>query len=369
VAFLAVLMIIAVLVMLLWAGARFVLAGEDLSRFDAPPAPDAPPPTRPSAEHDEAVATIRRMQAAQQGRMSRRERTLRMRQAMDAMAEGIDFGVDIVPASAGGVPAEWVLAPGADPDRRLLYIHGGGFVMGSPKSHRAITSTLSKIAGACVLAIDYRLMPENGRLDGLEDCRTTYGWILENGPRGAGPAESLFVAGDSAGGNLTLVLVAWARDAGLRAADGVVALSPMTDATFSSPSMRTNLESDQMLGPALAGFVRLPRFVTLWVALLMSRVPPADPRLSPVRGDLSNLPPILVHASEAEVLVDDARRYVAKARAAGSPVELATWPHTLHVWHIFDQTPEARAAFEHIEAFLERRAPRTADTRTAGEAG
>jgi acetyl esterase/lipase len=355
-----VLLVLIAVVALLWAVARFHLAGEDLRRFDTPPAGSDPPPIEPSAEHFEAVELIRQMQSRSEGRMSRSERLRRMREAADAMAEGVDFGVAFTPADAAGVPAEWVRAPGADPDRRLLYIHGGAFTLGSPKSHRAITSKLSKIAGASVLAIDYRLMPEHRRLDSLADCQKAYRWVLDHGPEGAAPARALFVAGDSAGGNLTLALVAWVRDAGLRAPDGAVALSPLTDATLSSPSIRTNLESDHMLRPMLAAFARVPHAVVLWMSFLMNRVSPADPRVSPVRDDLSNLPPVLVHASEAEVLLDDARRYVNKARAAGSPVRLETWHHQLHVWHIFEQTlPEAKAAFASIEAFLDECAPRT----------
>lgn len=364
------LLVVVAIVALLWAVARFHLQGEDLSRFDTPATPGAPPPTEPSAEHFEAVELIRGMQAEGQGRMSRRERLRRMRAAADAMSDGVDFGVAFEPVDAGGVPAEWVLAPGADPDRRLLYIHGGAFTLGSPKSHRAITSKLSKIAGASVLAIDYRLMPEHRRLDSLTDCRIAYRWILDHGPQGRAPVRSLFVSGDSAGGNLTLAVIAWARDAGLRAADGAVALSPHTDTTMSSPSLRTNLDTDPMLGPMFTPFARVPRWVLLWISFLMYRVSPADPRVSPVRGDLSGLPPVLVQASEAEVLLDDARRWVAKAKAAGSPARLETWHHPIHVWHIFEQTlPEAKSAFERIAAFLESCAPRGGEARAAAAGG
>ena len=223
-----VLLVVIAVVAVLWAVARFHLAGEDLRRFDTPPAVSDPPPAEPSAEHFEAVELIRQMQARSEGRMSRSERLRRMREAADAMADGVDFGVAFTPADAAGVPGEWVRASGADPDRRLLYIHGGAFTLGSPKSHRAITSKLSKIAGASVLAIDYRLMPEHRRLDCLADCQKAYRWVVDHGPEGAAPARALFVAGDSAGGNLTLALVAWVRDAGLRPPDGAVALSPLT---------------------------------------------------------------------------------------------------------------------------------------------
>ncbi len=108
------------------------------------------------------------------------------------------------------------------------------------------------------------------------------------------------------------------------------------------------------------GFIaRIPKGLMLWFGWLANRVRPSDPRVSPIHGDLADLPPILVHASEAEMLLDDARRYVNKANAVGSRAVLQTWPHMLHVWHMFEATlPEANDAFDHIEVFLEGIAPR-----------
>ncbi len=246
-----------------------------------------------------------------------------------------------------------MLAQNADPDRRLLYLHGGAFTMGSPKSHRRITSKMSEVANAAVLAIDYRLMPEHPRTAGIEDSRTAYRWLLEHGPAGPGAAASVFVAGDSAGGNLTLSLIAWLRDHGPRAPDAAVALSPVTDTTMGSPSLKTNLGTDPMLGPLFGPLTKVPRALLLWFGWLQLRVNPRDPLVSPVYGDLSRLPPVLVHASNAEMLRDDARRYVNRAVAAGSPATLQTWEHMVHVWHIFHpDLPEGRDAFEEIRAFF-----------------
>ncbi|HSG88769.1 MAG TPA: alpha/beta hydrolase [Pseudomonadales bacterium] len=346
-----------VVLALLWALTRFHLAGEDLSRFDEP-VDTGPPHTEPSPEHHEAVAAIRAMQQETPGGLGSKARLQALRARFDAMGDEGDFGATFTPVDVAGIPAEWALAPGADPNRRLLYLHGGAYMLGSPKSHRAITSKFSKIAGAAVLAIDYRLMPEHSRAAGIDDCRTAYRWILENGPEGPAPVETLFVAGDSAGGNLTLSTIAWARDAGLRAADAVVALSPHTDTAMASPSLRENIATDHMLGPMFAPMARIPPAVGLWVSWFTNRMAPSDPRISPLRGDLAGLPPTLVHASQAEMLLDDSRRYVNKARAAGSDARLRTWHHQLHVWHMFEQTlPEAREAFADIEAFLAEHAP------------
>lgn len=286
------------------------------------------------------------------------KRLARMRASMDKMMEGRSFACRFVPANAAGVAAEWVLAPGADPARRTLYIHGGAYTAGSPLSHRSITAKFAEVTGGAVLAIDYRLMPEHPRRAGIEDCRSAYRWLLENGPKGVLPATAIFVAGDSAGGNLTLSLIAWVRDQGLRAPDAVVALSPSTDATLGSPSLKENLPTDPMLGPIFRQLARVPRFALLWGAWLQLRIRPADPIISPLLGDLSNLPPLLIQASRAEMLVDDARRYANKAIAAGSLVRLQTWGRMVHVWQIFDpDLPEAREAFEQIRAFLDAAAP------------
>lgn len=286
------------------------------------------------------------------------QRIPKMRAAMDKLMHGRDFACRFVAADAAGVAAEWVLAPGADPARRMLYIHGGAYTAGSPLSHRSITSRLAEITRGAVLAIDYRLMPEHPRRAGIDDCRGAYRWLLANGPDGPSAPGAIFVAGDSAGGNLTLSLVAWVRDQGLRAPDAAVALSPSTDSTFGSPSLRAKLATDPMLGPVFAPLARFPRFVLLWGSWLQTRIRPADPIVSPLHGDLSGLPPLLIQASRDEMLIDDARRYTNRARAAGSPVRLQTWPGMVHVWQIFDpDLTEARDAFERIAEFLAAAAP------------
>lgn len=284
---------------------------------------------------------------------SRKERVRLMREYMDAIPDTQDIDAKIKPVDVEGISAEWVLAPGVDVSRRFLYLHGGAFMMGSPKSHRNITSAFSRAANAAVLAIDYRLMPEHPRLAGVADCRAAYVWLLENGPESTGSADAVFVAGDSAGGNLTLMLIQWIRDEGLRQVDAAVALSPVTDATFSAPSLRANLETDTMLGPLLADVLKVPKPILLWAGWGQNRTPPNNPVVSPVFGNLTDLPPTLLHASETEVLLDDSRRYVNKSIAAGSPAQLQIWNNMPHVWHMFyPQLPEARDAWHKIEQFF-----------------
>lgn len=330
----------------------FHLRGSDLSRFDAPPGQSFDLGHEPSDEHDAVVASFDVGMGPVQ-RAPRSQRLALMRQYMDAISETQDYHATFTPVDANGVKAEWVQAPGVNPARRVLYIHGGAFLMGSPKSHRNITARFSEIADAAVLAIDYRLMPENRRMAGVLDCRTAYEWLLHNGPEGAGEAQRMYIGGDSAGGNLTLSLIAWVRDQQLRQPDAAVALSPATDTTLGSPSLKHNMESDAMLGPMFKGFIWVPRPLLWWISWAQNRVSPKNPVISPAFGDLSGLPPTLVHASEAELLIDDARRYVNRAVAAGSPAKLQSWAHVVHVWHMFyPQLTEARDAWDEIQKFI-----------------
>jgi acetyl esterase/lipase len=177
------------------------------------------------------------------------------------------------------------------------------------------------------------------------------------------------------GGNLTLMLSAWARDQGLRSMDAVVAFSPATDSTLASPSTRSNIDTDPLLGPGLGPLARLPGPVRALLASMMgmlnpplARLPgpvrallasmmgmlnPRNPLMSPLVGDLSNLPPTLVQASDCEMLFDDSLRYVNKATALGSPATLQVWPGMVHVWPMFQHVlPEARHAIDEVAAFL-----------------
>jgi acetyl esterase/lipase len=344
------------IVLFLWILGRWFGSGENLSAYDTLADPEGLEsfsiPGGPSAEHQQAAADIMAMGGQIKG-LSRRELLQFTRDFMEDVPRGKEFNSQFVAADAGGVPAEWVLAPGVDKSRRVLYIHGGAFIAGSPNSHRTVTSAFSEVANAAVLAIDYRLMPENQRRDGIEDCKTAYSWLLENGPDGVAPPSRVFMGGDSAGGNLSLVMAAWIRDENLRAPDAVVALSPLADSTYSGPSIRNNLLTDIMLGPLFGALLKIPKSILGWIFVLENRIRPSNPLVSPVFGDLSGLPPTLVQVSEAEMLLDDARRYVSKARAAGSPVRLQSWPGLLHVWQIFHPSvPEAREAMARIGEFV-----------------
>jgi len=305
-----------------------------------------------SVEHQAAVSRIMSLGSEIKG-LSRKELLRFTRDFMEEMPKDRVFNAAFVPVEVAGRQAEWVLAPGIDPSRRVLYLHGGAFIAGSPNSHRSVTSRFSEVANAAVLALDYRLMPENRRIEGIEDCRAAYRWILEHDPGGESSPSKIFVGGDSAGGNLSLALACWIRDERLRAPDAVVALSPLADSTYSGPSIRNNLETDIMLGPLFGMLQKIPKWILSWIFALENKLLPANPVVSPVFADLSGLPSTLIQVSESEMLLDDARRFVNKARQAGSPARLQTWAGLLHVWQIFyPEVPEARDAWDRIGDFI-----------------
>lgn len=321
----------------------------DQSKYDSPVSPLIKDAADVSSQHQTVVEKLIVFhQQAGKGIEAQRKQ-------MDEFFTGT-FDATVIPTDVNGIPGEWVLAAGADPDRRLLYLHGGGFRLGSPRSHRYLTSELSRLAGVSVLALDYRMQPEYKILDCHVDARTAYRWILANGPESESPVRDLFIAGDSAGGALTLATIAWARNEGLPAVSGAIAMAPVTDSTMSSPSWRTNLDTDPFLGPLMGQLFKLPKFL---IALMMrSSSGPAlnNPEISPLLGDLSNLPDTLIQVSEQQMLFDDSQRYANKANSAGSEVSLQVWPIMVHVFQAFGpELPEANDALDNIGEFIRAR--------------
>ena len=353
-------LLVIVLLSYLWLRIRNArLAGDDLSIYDSSPQPFAV--AEPSAGLERINAYIREMFVvpaeagkAGGGWTSKRERFDEAGLKRGKDFEDIEFRPDVITVDGRDIPGSWTLAPGYDAARRLLYMHGGAFTVGSDISHRPLTVQLARRTGMAVFAPNYRLMPENTRREGIEDTRAAYNWILDNGPDGAAPAAKLALAGDSAGGNLVLMLANWARNHAPRAADAVIAFSPTTDASLSAPSIRGNLATDHMLRPMFQQILKAPKLMLLPSLQHYYGMSPSDPDQSPIFDDLSNLPPILIQASTDEVLFDDAVRFANKAKAAGSPVTLQAWAGGLpHVWQLFDDyLPEALTALDEVQEFL-----------------
>jgi len=351
----------AVLVGLVLSGLAFLFTRDSLSKYDLPEGQRfSPADATAAAASAAAVKALNKRLRGASGpleKMPWSQRIHSMRETMDTFFAGADTSSVVTPVDAAGVAAEWVVALGADSSRRFLYIHGGAFMAGSPKGYRVLTDKLSGITNSAVLAIDYRLMPENKRLDCVEDCCTSYDWMLENGPQGpdATAPSAVFVAGDSAGGNLTLVLLAWIRDTQRAAPNAALALSPVTDARFVSPSIRGNLDSDVILRPLAKRLAWVPGFLIGLAGRFMAGHNASDPVVSPLLGDLAGLPPILVLASDCEILRDDGRRYVNKAVEAGTDASLMLWDNVPHVWPVFyPDLPEAGEALEQVDMFFKR---------------
>jgi acetyl esterase/lipase len=349
----------AVLVGLVFSLLTYIFTRDSLSKYDLPEGQRFSPAdaTAVAASAAAVKALNKRLRGASGPleKMPWSQRIHSMRETMDTFFAGADTSSVVSPVDAAGVAAEWVVAPGVDSSRRFLYIHGGAFMAGSPKGYRVLTDKLSEITNSAVLAIDYRLMPENKRLDCVEDCRTSYDWMLENGPQGPDVTapSAVFVAGDSAGGNLTLALLAWIRDTQRAAPNAALALSPVTDARFVSPSIRGNLDSDVILRPLAKRLAGVPGFLIGLAGRYMAGHNASDPVVSPLLGDLAGLPPILVLASDCEILRDDGRRYVNKAVEAGTDARLMLWDNVPHVWPIFyPDLPEAAEALEQVDVFF-----------------
>ncbi len=265
----------------------------------------------------------------------------------DAHPSARDFEAEVREIRVEDVPCEWLLAPGADPDRRLLYIHGGGWTAGGLDSHRPLSARLSAATGCAVLAVAYRLAPEHPYPAGLDDCLLCYGWLRENGPTGAGLARSVFVAGDSAGGNLTLALLLALKQRGLMLPNAAVPISPATDFLATGDSYRTRADRDPILTMGPDGMRQVAD------VYLQGNAKPEDPLVSPLYGDFAGLPPLLFHVGDAEVLLDDSTQTAEKARAAGVDVTLRVYPDMPHVWHVFaPYLPEATQAIEEIGRFV-----------------
>lgn len=331
----------------------FTLRGDDHSAFDVP---DWPVIRRDqiSEEHQHAVEKVLAEQA-ELAPLRFSARLAELRKRADQRRAALMHNAHICPVDRDGITGDWVIAPGANPRKRMLYIHGGAYMAGSALSHRGIAIRMSESSGAAVFVPNYRLLPEHRRRDGLEDCRKAWAYISENGPETAETAKKLYLAGDSSGGNLALSLMLWLRDQARRQADAVIALSPQTDLTLRSPSLRRNANSDVMQGKSFGPIVRCPLLLRLIFSLMMHRTRPDNPYFSPLHGDLSGLPPVLIQTSDCDMFLDDCRRFINKMNAHGSVGQLEIWHELLHVWQAFD-IPEADDAFAQMQRFLHKAA-------------
>ncbi len=349
-------LIFVIVLICLFIGYR-KLSGEDLRKYDHPITPHATATQSEALDKLNAYLEEEFGGPAVSGLSKDGWRSKRERFDTGGLARTdleAEFRPDVITVNGRKITGSWTLVKGYDASRRILYIHGGGFTVGSDISHRALTTALAKRTGAAVFAPNYRLMPENPRSAGIEDARSAYDWVLENGPDGAAPAQTLAVSGDSAGGNLALMVSNWARNTSRRGPNAVLTFSSTTDSTFSSPSIKTNLDKDNMLRPLIGPMTKIPRLTLLFLIRKLYGYSPSHPDISPIYDDLSNLPPTFLLASQDETIHDDSARFAAKMRGNGSPVIFQSWAGGLpHVWPIFDNMiPEADSALDEVGTFL-----------------
>lgn len=257
--------------------------------------------------------------------------TVRRRLELVQSFPGAPRGTQIRPVSVGGVPAEELRpagsggelrSPGADDDKLLVYFHGGGYVVGSPRTHRSLVGRMAGAFGGPALSVAYRLAPEHPHPAALDDARAVWRALIDE--RGLDPAR-IVVAGDSAGAGLTLALALALRDAGepLPAALGLI--SPWLDLTLDSDGRRPPAPRDVILTRGL---------VKAFAAAYLAGAPAGEPAVSPLHGELAGLPPLVVHTSEQELIRADGERLVARARAAGLTVIHEELPGLWHDPHI-----------------------------------
>lgn len=274
------------------------------------------------------------------------------REYADNLSSDLQTESRIIPVNQDGIDAEWIIAPNADTKRRIVYFHGGAFIVGSARGHRNITDKLAKLANAAVLSVNYRMSPEHSRPDGITDAQNAYQWILSNGPDGEQALDYLLVGGDSAGGNLALMISSWAKTT-TRQADGVIGFSPLTDFGLTAPTMRANQATDPILGEGLGYLVKIPLCMRNWISLIVTKINPASALATPLLGDLKDLPPTLILASSSEMLLGDSVRYTNMANAAGSDVRLKIWKDQIHDWPLFFADGDVAAdAWLKVDDFL-----------------
>ncbi len=266
------------------------------------------------------------------------------RRSFEQMVDGLTIEV---PAryrrlNAGGVAAEWVTAEGASDSRVVLYFHGGGYIFGSPRTHRAMLAEMSQSSGARVLALDYRLAPEHLFPAPVEDAVAAYRWLINEGY----DPERIAVGGDSAGGGLTVAFMVQARYLGLPLPSAAVCISPWVDMEGLGDSMETRASADPIV---------MKEGLLLSAKTYLGGCDPRAPLAAPLYADLRGLPPILIQVGDAEVLLDDSTRLAGLAREAGVEVQVDVWDDMIHVWHLFAPIlPEGRQAIAQAGDFIKK---------------
>lgn len=249
-------------------------------------------------------------------------------------------------AQLGPVKGEWVRVEETQPQRLILYLHGGGYISGSPETHRPLVARLCKAAGAAALSLNFRLAPEFPFPAGLRDAMDAYRFLVNKGF----PPQSIVLAGDGAGAGLAFATLLAIRNAGLPMPAGCIAMSPWADLTLSGWSMLQNSRNDVVLSWELL-FVSARHY--------LKGANPADPYASPLFGSFRDFPPIMVHAGSLELLRDDAGRLGEKAAEANVHVSVEIYDGMHHVFQAYPYAPEAKVSLARLGQFVRSRTPST----------
>ena len=250
---------------------------------------------------------------------------------------GLGDDINRETVSAEGVSCEWLLPQNSLKDQVLLYLHGGGFVFGLTTLHLQLGAYLARKLGMRVLMVEYRLSPDHPFPAALDDSQMAYRWLLKQGIE----AKNIVVAGDSAGGNLTLTMLMALRDGGESLPAAAACLSPVTDLT---PNDKRREGFQDPLIP--------PKAVNLYTRSYVGDRDAHEPLISPVFGELRGLPPVLVHVGDDEILRDDAIRIVSVAKSAGVDARLEIYPRMWHVWQLTLDLPQATHSLDDIVHFF-----------------
>ena len=289
----------------------------------------------PSRELDDVFQLIKERSAAPRNTVE--ESRWAMERNMGQLPVEDDISTERV--GAGGIPAEWVVAPEAQDGRVMLYLHGGGYVFGSTRTHRAMVAGISRAAKSRVLSLDYRLAPECPFPAAVDDSIAAYRWLIDSGF----DPKKIVIGGDSAGGGLMVAALVALRSLGEPMPAAGVGISVWTDMEATGESFTYNAEVDPQL--TRTGILAIAK---IYMAGKNTKAPLA----SPINADLSGLPPLLLQVGSIETLLDDTNELANRARAAGVHVEVDVWDGMPHVWHMYsDILPEARQAIQRVGEF------------------
>ncbi|MBV1879852.1 MAG: alpha/beta hydrolase [Pseudomonadales bacterium] len=263
------------------------------------------------------------------------------RRGMEKTSFPVADDINVAVTEVRGMPAEWVKAPEVTPGRAILYLHGGGYVIGSLITHRSLAGEISRAAKAAVLVVEYRMAPEHPYPAAVDDAVIAYNWLLDQGY----DAQQTAIAGDSAGGGLTAAALVALRDTNAKLPGAAVCISPWSDLTCSSETYQSRADADPMIQQGGIGDM-----ADAYLQGADARSPTASPNFA----DLNGLPPLLIQVGDSEVLLDDARLLHEKAEADGVDSTLEVWDEMIHVWHAFHpMLDEGKQAIARIGEYLQ----------------